>query len=296
MVTPRRSGAVLLEAAGELRESADSRRRERLDRTRRDPVDADALGAEACGEVADVRLKARLRESHDVVVGQRADRAEVGERQQRSGAPLQQRARTLGERRETVRADVLGDRERGARHAFEKIAGERLARRIRDRMQQSVEPAPFGPERGEQRVDLAVAADVAGKHRNRPELGRDLHDAVLEIVVDVGECEGRTLALARPRDAIGDRAVRQDPRDQNLLVLQKTHFHSPRGRCAPSMPLANVRTLLRARRPGRHMRSGCCAPPVRRRASRWRRGERRPTGRRCRRAARSAAPRSGCSC
>ena len=93
--------------------------------------------------------------------------------------------------------DVVRRGERGARHAVQEIAGQRLARRERDRMQQAVERAPLGAERGEQRVDVLVLRHVAGQHRHGPELGGDLDDAVLEVVVDVGERERRALAPAR---------------------------------------------------------------------------------------------------
>ena len=75
----------------------------------------------------------------------------------------------------------------GRGQVFQKIAGERLARRERDRVQQAVERSPLGLQRREQRIDVVVFRDVTGEDRRAPELGGDLHDAVLELVVDIGE-------------------------------------------------------------------------------------------------------------
>ena len=94
VVTLRRSGAFFSHEALDLREAADAGGRERLDRSGRDAVDADALGTEAGREIADVRLEARLGEAHHVVVRQRPHRAEVGERHAaRRGAPASAAAR-----------------------------------------------------------------------------------------------------------------------------------------------------------------------------------------------------------
>ena len=146
----------------DLREAADAGRRERLDRPGRNAVDADALGTEAGREVADVRFEARLGETHHVVVRQRAQRAEVRERQQRAVSPLHQRPRALGERREAVRAHVVRHRERRARHAVQEIAGERLARRERDRVQQPSSAPHSALERSEQRGDVVVLVTSHG--------------------------------------------------------------------------------------------------------------------------------------
>ena len=84
-------------------------------------------------------------------------------------------------------------------------------------------------ERREQRGHVVVLRHVAAEERRRPELGGDLRDALLELVVHVGERERGAFALARLRDAVGDRAIRQDARDQDLLAGEKAHRDSGGG-------------------------------------------------------------------
>jgi len=45
----------------------------------------------------------------------------------------------------------------------------------------------------------------------------------LELVVDVRKRELRALAVARLRDAVGDRAIVQDARDEQALAGEKSH-------------------------------------------------------------------------
>jgi hypothetical protein len=100
-------------------------------------------------------------------------------------------------------------------------------------------PAPLALERVEQRADVGVARDVARQHRAGAEIGRELDDAVLEAVVDVGERERRAFALARARDAVRDRAVRQHARDEDPAVGEETHGYwnaSMNERMPPSAP------------------------------------------------------------
>ena len=62
--------------------------------------------------------------------------------------------------------------------SFEKFAGERLARRVGDRVHDAVEPVPLLRERGKQCGYLLVAGDVARKNELAPELPRQLPDAL----------------------------------------------------------------------------------------------------------------------
>ena len=78
----------------------------------------------------------------------------------------------------------------------------------------------------EGRVDLAVVGDVHVVDRVGAEFGGDLGDALPEAFADVREGEFGAFALARLRDAVGNRAVGQHTGDQQPLALQKTH-----GRC-----------------------------------------------------------------
>ncbi len=74
-------------------------------------------------------------------------------------------------------------------------------------MHQAVEAVPVLAELGEQRVDLLVAADVAGEHQLGAEFLGEFGDAILDALVLVGEGELGAFALARAGDAVGDRTV-----------------------------------------------------------------------------------------
>ena len=99
------------------------------------------------------------------------------------------------------------DGKRLARHAAKVVAGKRLARGKRDRMQQSVDTAPLAAERAEQRRNLLVLGDVAGQHGYLTEVGRKFYHAVFELLVDIGERQGCAFALAGARDAIRNRPI-----------------------------------------------------------------------------------------
>src|SRR5437660_679708 len=64
-VAPQRR--VVLDEMQDLGEAADAGRGERLDRSRRNRIDACAIRPQCSGEIADVRLEARLGEAHQVV-------------------------------------------------------------------------------------------------------------------------------------------------------------------------------------------------------------------------------------
>ncbi len=118
----------------------------------------------------------------------------------------------------------MRDAERLARQAVEKIARDRLARRKGDRVHQAVERTPFPAQLGEERSDLGVAGDVAGKRKTAAELARHLGDAVLEALVLVGERELGALAPGGLGDAVGDRAIGEQAGDQDALAGEKTHL------------------------------------------------------------------------
>ena len=117
----------------------------------------------------------------------------------------------------------MRDLEGFARQAFEKIAGDRFARREADRVHQTVQVIPGFAEIGEQRIDLLVAADVAVEHQLAVEFFREIGDAVLEALADIGECQFGAFALAGLGDAIGDGAVGQQAGDQDFFALQECH-------------------------------------------------------------------------
>src|SRR6266705_1100492 len=219
-------GRILLDVLEDLAESRYSARRESLDRAGRDRVDANPLRSETRGQIAHARLEARLVDAHGVVARHDPICSEVGEGYQCSASSLHERQRRLGERRKAVAADVVRDAERLARQAVEKITRDRFARRKGDRVHQAVERVPAPGKLGKERGDLGVVRDVAGKRKTAAELARHLGDAVLEALVLVGERELRALAPGGLGDAIGDRTVGEQARDQDALAREKTHLVS----------------------------------------------------------------------
>src|SRR6266550_4493639 len=89
-VAPKRR--VLFDEMQDLGEATDAGGGERFDRAGRDRIDTSTLRTQRRGEITDVGLEARFGQSHHVVIGERTNRAEIGERQQRRIAVLQQRA------------------------------------------------------------------------------------------------------------------------------------------------------------------------------------------------------------
>jgi hypothetical protein len=213
------------ELGQQLAEVLDPRRSQRLDRARRDAVDAHAAPAQVLGQEAHAGFQRGLGQTHGVVVGHHPHRAQVGQRQQ-GGAAAQTGQGRLGEGGEAVGGDVVGDAEVLAAQAVEEVAGDRLAGCEGDGMHEAVEFGPGLAELGEQPVDLRVVADVAGKDQFRPELPRELGDAVLEALADVAECEFGPLSMAGARDAIGDGPVRQHARDEQPLAAEEPHVVS----------------------------------------------------------------------
>jgi hypothetical protein len=94
----------------------------------------------------------------------------------------------------------------------------------------AVKPAPGLAQTLEHGLDLRVVGHVAVEHQCRVELGGELGDAVLEALTDVAEGQLGALRVAGLGDAVGDGAVGQNARDEQLLAGQKTHCCSP-GEC-----------------------------------------------------------------
>ena len=140
--------------------------------------------------------------------------------------------------------------------ASRKAAGERLARRERHRVHDDVELAPLALQQVERGIDLRVDRDVERHRQLRAQGVRERLDALLHLVVHVGEGELRALAMHRLGDAPGDRAVGRDADDEGALASEKSHDWSsgadyagkPRARDAPGDALS---------RGGR--RAGCAA-------------------------------------
>src|SRR5437667_219228 len=83
----------------------------------------------------------------------------------------------------------------------------------------------IGPAQlGEERRDLGVARDVTGEDQRASELRGHLRDAVLEAFVLVGERELGALAPGGSGDAVGNRAIGEQARDQHALAREETHL------------------------------------------------------------------------
>src|SRR3546814_13704653 len=91
-------------------------------------------------------------------------RAEVSQGQDRAVAALHLRPRGLGQRRQRVGRDVLGDGEVLAGQAVEEVAADRFARRVGDAVDEDVEAVgPVLAEFGEAGVDLRSEERRVGK-------------------------------------------------------------------------------------------------------------------------------------
>ena len=117
----------------------------------------------------------------------------------------------------------MGNAERVARQAVEVGAGQRFARRKRNRMDDAVETVPARAEVGEKFGYFFIACDVARQHDVAAEFGRQFQYAVLDAFALVGESESRVFALHRGGDTVGDRAVAEEPGDQYALAGKKSH-------------------------------------------------------------------------
>ena len=82
--------------------------------------------------------------------------------------PFHERQRGARERGQAVARHVVRDREVLARRRLDESAGQRLARRERDRVDEDVERRPLGAQALEGRVDLVVDADVHRHHELEP--------------------------------------------------------------------------------------------------------------------------------
>ena len=106
---------------------------------------------------------------------------------------------------------------------LDEAAGERLARREGDRVDDDVEAVPLVLEAGEGLVDLLVEGHVHRQDGLRSELGAEVDDAILDAVVLVGEGQLGAFALHGPRDAPGDGPFGGESDDQGLLSGQESH-------------------------------------------------------------------------
>ena len=112
-------GGIFLYKFQYLAETTNTRSSQGLDRTRRDAIDAYALGTEVLSEITHVGLKAGLGEPHHIVVRYRALSAKVGQRQHGGVTSCHHGQRAPRERSEAVGADIVRDAKGLSREAIE---------------------------------------------------------------------------------------------------------------------------------------------------------------------------------
>ena len=101
---------------------------------------------------------------------------------------------------------------------LDESAGDGLARCVGHGVDHDVEAAPLPLQQVEGRIDLAIDGHIEG-HREpgADRLGERL-DALLHLVVDVGEGELGAFTMHRLRDTPCDRAVGRDADDERALT------------------------------------------------------------------------------
>src|SRR3972149_3649148 len=93
---------------------------------------------------------------------------------------------------------------------LEEFPGERLARCVGDRVNQSVETVPGSTQCVEELGDLPVFGYVAGKEQCRVETGSHFRDALAKPLGLVGKSQFGTLLTAGPGDATCEPAIREE--------------------------------------------------------------------------------------
>src|SRR5690554_2039112 len=147
-----------------LAEALDAGGGQGADRAGGDGVDADAVRAEAGGQVAYTGFQAGLGHAHDVVVGHGAYRAQVGQGQQVAVALLQGFPAGLGQGDEAVGADVVGDLETVTGGDFGEVAVQLVAGGKTDRVYDAVDAfGPFLFQLDKYLFDLLVIGNITGK-------------------------------------------------------------------------------------------------------------------------------------
>ena len=192
-VAPQRR--VVFVPAQDVAEVADAGGGQRLDRSRRDGVDADILHAEIGGEIAHRRFKRGLGDAHHVVMRHPFLGAVIGQRQH-GAAVRHQLLGALRYRRERVAAHQHGLGEIVLR-GVDVAAVELVLVGKRDRVDQEVDRAPGGLHGGEHRVDGRWLGDVAMADDDAADLLGQRLDALLERVALIGE--GKLGAVRRGR-------------------------------------------------------------------------------------------------
>ncbi len=110
-----------------------------------------------------------------------------------------------------------------AARAFKEVAGDRFARREGERMDQAVQAVPMGFQLLKQSLYFRIAGHFAGQRDRGAELFRHVLGALTEALVLVGEGDLRAFAPRHLGDAVGDRAVGEEPGDEDALAREQSH-------------------------------------------------------------------------
>ena len=101
-----------------------------------------------------------------------------------------------------------------------------IARREGDGMDDAVQAVPALAQFLEYALDLGVVTHVQGQHDVGTHFSGGGLDALLQLVVLIGEGELRAFAVHGLGGAPGDGTVAGDADDEDLLVVQKAHGDS----------------------------------------------------------------------
>ena len=174
-------------------------------------------------QIADIGVQTSLGQAHDVIVRHRPDAAQVGHGDDSASTIFHQWAGGLGQRREAVRADVVGDPEILTADAIQIIALQCFARCVGNGMDENVQSIPMLLERLEYCFDVGVAFHLAGQGDRAAQFSGHFLDAGLQLVILIGESKFGAFPVHRLGDAPGDGAVAGNPQDQGAFAGEKAH-------------------------------------------------------------------------
>ena len=169
------------------------------------------------------RLPARLRDTHDVVVGEDALAAQISQGQDAAtAAALHQRPNGARQRNERIGAHVERHPEAFARR-FDKWIVELLASRERRPVHKEVEATEPAVQRRRQFRNLFVAGDITRQDERVVEFRRELANVLLEALARIGERDPRACGLGRLGDRPGNRPFVSDTNDETVLAGETGH-------------------------------------------------------------------------
>ena len=208
-------------------EVTDSRRTERLERSRAERVDSETHRAEFVSGIRHRTFQCGLANTHDVVAGDDFLAAQIRQRQD-AAAWSENRSRAVHDGQQAVDADLH-------RH-FEAVAAARdgqslevVDRSIRHRVQHKVDGPELFLRDGENVVEVGVILHVAGDEEFRTDRFDEFFDTAFHLrhrrvfVGQVGETHLGPFLVQTLGDRPGDRMIVGDPEDQTLFASKHAH-------------------------------------------------------------------------